>query len=59
MARTMIYSGLLVSLAYFVYWRITVYLSNKRFRKFAEDNGCQEPQDAPGPMGFARLMRML
>lgn len=59
MARTIISSLFLLALVYIVYWGITSYLANKRFRKFAAENGCKEPQDAPGPMGYARLRRMM
>lgn len=59
MATKLIASTVLLALTYIVYWKVSIYISTRQFRRFKEQNGLGEPPDAPGPMGFARLKRML
>lgn len=59
MAPSILSSGVLLAAVYVVYWKISSYLSNKQFERFAEENGCKPPPVAPGDHGFARLRRIL
>lgn len=40
---------------------VTTFLSDRKFKVFAEQNGCKEPADVTGPFpwGFKRLDRMM
>jgi len=59
MAKTIILSAVALAVIYITYSKITLYLYEKRFKAFAEQNGCREPPMAPSPQGFQRLRRMM